>query len=129
MTNTLTLPRLIRWSLIVVLLGCLFGLVIARAQDGESEGCDPNSPTEVCVYVYFPADGWCHWLEPYSPLWDFLNCRQTLGMTSAMVAQSVDTVADFGDAKVITIRQRYADGTTVSFDRFVRARRRAQTGR
>lgn len=115
---TLTGPRLIRWMLIGALLGVLTGIVL-RADD---DGCDEENPTEVCLIVYFPADGWCHWLEPYTPLWDFLNCRQEEALAAASVfaigAPEVESVP-FGEFRLVTIRQGYSDGIVREFYRLV----------
>ena len=114
---TMTWPRLMRWMLLVAMLGVLTGLVLSA-----DDGCDVDNPTEVCVIVYNPPDGWCHWLEPYSPLWYFLNCQQTLALEAdAIVAVGEPEVTSepFGDFRLVRVRRHYSDGVTREFYRLV----------
>jgi hypothetical protein len=114
-------PRFLKALLIAVMLGCLFGLMASRTH--ADDGCDPDNPTEVCLVVYHP--GMCSWLEKYSPLWDFLGCRDEMEASAMLAEQTVD-VQDVADVRVITVRRHYSDGTVREFYRLVPARRGEQ---
>lgn len=113
-------PRFIKAVLIAALLGCLFGLLASRTH--ADDGCDPENPSEVCLVIYHP--GMCSWLEPYTPLWDFLNCRQEMEMemTAALVEQTVEA-QELDAVRVLVVRRHYSDGTVREFYRFVPAKR------
>jgi hypothetical protein len=104
--------RLILALIVSVLVGCLFGVLRAHASDG----CDPDNPTEVCLVVYAPSV--CAFLEPYTPLWDFLNCRDPL--VAAAVADMPIEGVNVGAFRLVKVRRFYQDGSTQDDWRFVR---------